>query len=203
MNNYITIDCEGDGIYRKHNQQIFKTGNHFDPNTIVWCVTFTSSKHSMTFFKKLPNYTNRRAIIGESGCVIGRVRSYHEDWVQPYDWSNLTFFNNYSNNSYRDYLIAIKNLIEDANKHNYTIYYKSYSTYEYDKDLLRVNFERNNVETECLECMKGINIEIPETHQQHKPGDYVPNEQFMNDGIKHNIEDSKALYEALYDRHTD
>lgn len=27
--------------------------------------------------------------------------------------------------------------------------------------------------------------------------DYVPNEQFMNNGIQHNIEDAKALYKAI------
>lgn len=164
--NYITLDIEGDGLNRSINQVLFPEGNHFDKNTTIWCATFASPKKSLTFFKKLPNYANRRCVRLDNGRFWGRVRSYHDDESMPYDWSNETIFRDYSEQSYKDYLLAIHDLLDKCNYYNYKVFIKSYKEYDYDKDLLKVNFDKYDIDTYCLDVIKGISIDMDKTHAQ-------------------------------------
>lgn len=185
----------GDGVHRDINQSIFPEGNHFDPNTTIWCVTFCSNlNYSRTYFKKLPDKDHRRNVIRPDGTIWGTVNSYHNPESQPYDYSDKTKFCNYSDRTYEDFLRALARYIQSFKDEGDTLYFKSYKDYEYDKDLLTVNFNKYNIDTECLSCLKAVNIRTPSTWQQIKDPD---NEKFMNNGIRHNIEDAYILCESI------
>lgn len=185
----------GDGVHRKYNQSIFPEGNHFDPNTTIWCVTFCSNlDYSRTYFKKLPDIDHRRNVIRPDGTIWGKVNSYHNPESQPYDYSDKTKFCNYSDRTYEDFLRAIARYIQSFKDEGDVIYYKSYVDYTYDKDLLTVNFNKYNIDTDCLSCLQAINIRTPSTWEQVKDPN---NEKFMNNGIRHNIEDAYILCKCI------
>lgn len=52
-----TLDVEGDGLDRDINQKLFPDGAHIDPNSRVWCATFTirhnQGVNTYTFVSKL------------------------------------------------------------------------------------------------------------------------------------------------------
>lgn len=48
----ITIDIEGDGLDRSINKRLFPNGNHFDPDTRIWCVSFAVRALSDNPFNK-------------------------------------------------------------------------------------------------------------------------------------------------------
>lgn len=192
---YMTMDCEGDGLHRSINQKLFPNANHFDKNTTIWCVTFAVGEHCVTFFKKLPDKEHRRNVILDDGKVWGTVNSYHEAESKPYDYSALTDFRDFTDKSYEEYLQAIADFLRAAHDRRYRIYYKSYNGYKYDEDLLRVNFDKYNIDiTHCFDYMYSCEAWMPKTTEQQSLGTYTPNEVFMNKGIKHNIEDAKELY---------
>ena len=51
----------------------------------------------------------------------------------------------------------------------------------------------------CCSCLD-INKYWRETQQQIQEGDWVPNQEFIEIGIKHNIEDSYQLF-SIWDKH--
>ena len=131
-----TIDIEGDGN-TTINKRLFPDADHFDPDTIMWCITFCDQDYNtLTLVKKLPHET--RIINGVTGK--GRTNSYHEiSTVIPNSIDNhqIIEFTNWN-----DYLkeITWQIMISSGD-----IYAKGYGEYNYDAMVLKANFERNNI----------------------------------------------------------
>ena len=70
---FITIDLEGDANVQQC-KEFFKEGNHFDKDTIPWCISFYNGEDLNTIVCKLPEDTRP---IYKDGIVVGRTRSYH------------------------------------------------------------------------------------------------------------------------------
>ena len=63
------------------------------------------------------------------------------------------------------------------------------------------------LDTKPLECMVNVNkyfaIDWPKTSAQITTGKYMPNQQYMEAGIKHNIEDAIQLYNLIKEKSND
>lgn len=188
---YLTIDIEGDGLNREYNKQVFPDGNHFDPDTRIWACTICSEKDSRTIVCKLPPVPRRLPMpYYKGGYANWQTNSYHDEaTVIPEEYEG------YDSVKYKEFLERIHGLLKQANDKGIPVYFKGYGTYEYDKDVLRVNFQKWNLSTDVLDCMKIANpAEWVETHKQTSAGCWVSNQAYMKDGIMHNIEDARQLY---------
>lgn len=201
---YWTIDLEGDGLRRSLNQQAFgwNFGN-FDPETRIWCCTICGPKEDgsmgrRTFVCKLPPVPRRLISpvkIGDS--YVWNTQAVHEELTRIPDF--IREDDGFEADMYRDFLWALEHRLSTACKKGITVYFKPYGKFEYDKELLRVNFEKFNLDVDVLKCLKPYNIPEgawKETAQQVIVGG-VPNQEYMNKGIKHNMEDAKQLYEII------
>ena len=185
-----TIDIEGDGNTTV-NKRLFPKGNHFDPDTIMWVVTFCDQDYNtLTLVKKLPPTT--RVINGITSK--GRTGSYHLESSRvpkEIDGHKVVEFTEWS-----EYLkeIVWQIMISDGN-----VYSKAYGLYNFDSQVLKANLERNNMYDGVSRFIKSINVPgylWKETHKQVTvPG--TPNERFMVTGIRHNMEDSIQLAEII------
>lgn len=78
---------------------------------------------------------------------------------------------------------------------------KDFGSHDYDVELLKTNFDRYNIEYDNEIFNKFVNINIiadwKATHSQTQAGQYTTNQQYMVNGIIHNIEDTIELQEYL------
>jgi hypothetical protein len=183
-----TIDIEGDGN-TTINKRLFPDGNHFDPDTIMWCITFCDQDYNtLTLVKKLPPET--RVINGVTGK--GKTNSYHEittvipKVIDNHEIIEFTDWNDYLKE------ITWQIMISDGD-----IYSKGYGKYNYDAMVLKANYERNNIYDGVSKLIKSVNpTKWDKTFEQVK--NYrVPNQEFTERGIKHNIEDAIQLAQRI------
>jgi hypothetical protein len=185
-----TIDIEGD-CNTTINKRLFPEGNHFDPDTIIWCVTFCDQDYNtLTLVKKLPPDT--RVINGVTGK--GRTSSYHERrTVIPteIDGHVIKEFT-----EWKEFLCQITREIMYSN--GPYVYSKGYGKYNYDAMVLKANMERNDLHDTASQFIKCISPSVwEETYRQVKKKDYVPNQKFTENGIRHNIEDAIQLAKRI------
>lgn len=204
MIKYITLDCEADGLSKEYNRQVFPEGNHFDPESRIWSVTFCwPDMITRTFVSKIP-YTRQlpRYYRHKNGTMMNRTLAYHNPAnVVP---KNLVINDGSSHvvkeiTGYIQFLIKLRDIIE---KCPCQIAFKGFGTHDYDVELLKVNFDRYRVAYNKDMFDKFININIPKpswkaTHGQTQAGRYIDNQQYMINGIIHNIEDAIELQEYL------
>ena len=113
----------------------------------------------------------------------------------------------------RDLLFQIGNMIWELQTRNYNIYCKGYNRkYNYDALLLyNASIRHGNtlkpINQTCWSCLRNVccsclNIDKywNKTHEQIKKGDYKSNQEYLIDGIKHNIEDSYQLF-SIWDKY--
>lgn len=177
-----------DGLKSSINQKLFPNGNHFDPDTIMWCITFCDQDYNtLTLVKKLP--PDRRMVRGVTDMLNS---SYHEiTTVIPNSIDNhqIIEFTNWN-----DYLkeITWQIMISEGD-----IYSKGYGKYNYDAMVLKANYERNNVYDGVSKLIKSVNpTKWDKTFEQVK-NYIVPNQEFTERGIKHNIEDAIQLAQRI------
>lgn len=108
-----------------------------------------------------------------------------------------------------DLLGQICNMIWELVARNYNIYCKGYNRkYNYDALLLynaslRLGSTMKSITQTCWYCLRNACCCCPidkywnKTHEQIKKGDYKSNQEYLVDGIKHNIEDSYQLFSIL------
>lgn len=184
-----TIDIEGDGNTYV-NKRLFPDGNHFDPDTIMWCITFCDQDYNtLTLVKKLPPET--RVINGVTGkdrtvarheltTVIPKVIDNHEI-VEFTDWKEF-----------------LKEITWQIMISSGDIYSKGYGKYNYDAMVLKANFDRNDMFDGVSHLIKSVNTtKWEETTRQTKKGGWIPNQEFTENGIKHNIEDAIQLAQRI------
>lgn len=202
INKFVTLDVEADGCAASVNKQLFPETPHWDPNSRLWCVTFTeqvanSYKYkSHTLVCKLPNEPRYIGSIGGRD-IFG---AYHETASKvPQQLTINTEFNcipNVQITEYTDYtlfLVAILN--EFAKYNNAWIYSKGYGSYNFDKWILEKEISKYSVGSQIILPILTYNpTEWINTAPQVKRGQYIPNQEYMVNGIRHNIEDSEQLY---------
>lgn len=184
-----TIDIEGDGIKVSINQKLFPNGNHFDPDTIMWCITFCDQDYNtLTLVKKLPPET--RVINGVTGK--GRTSSYHEtSTIIP------KFIDNHEIIEFTEWDEYLKEITWQIMISDGDIYSKGYGKYNYDAMVLNANYKRNNIYDGVSKLIKPVNpTKWDKTFEQVK--NYrIPNQEFTERGIKHNIEDAIQLAQRI------
>ena len=206
MNRIITIDLEGDGLDKSINQSIFPNGCHLDPNTRIWCCTVTWDKGvSKTLVCKLPS--TERAVVNDEGKVVGLTKAVHyDDTVVPVTiWANGVKHKIVSYDDYKDFIHMIWSLINIIASGEDKLYAKGYGKYNYDKLLLEIIFNKFGYEIpdwwDRVWVNAGedrlVNKLWKETPSQIHSGTYIPNQQYMNYGIQHNIVDSEQLFDVV------
>lgn len=184
-----TIDIEGDGNTYV-NKRLFPDGNHFDPDTIMWCITFCDQDYNtLTLVKKLPPETrvingvtrkDRTVARHELTTVIPKVIDNHEI-VEFTDWKEF-----------------LKEITWQIMISGGDIYSKGYGKYNYDAMVLKANFDRNDMFDGVSHLIKSVNTtKWEETTRQTKKGGWIPNQEFTENGIKHNIEDAIQLAQRI------
>ena len=204
MTNYITLDCEADGLNKEYNRQVFPDGNHFDPESRIWSVTFCRPDMATRTFvsmiphtRQLPGYYRHK-----NGTLMNRTLAYHE--ITNIVPKNVVINDGSTRavneiTDYTSYLTKLRDMIESC---PLQIAFKGFGSHDYDVELLKVNFDRYNIEYNKDMFDKFVNINIPKsnwkaTHEQTHAGHYITNQQYMVNGIIHNIEDAIELQEYL------
>lgn len=206
MNRIITIDLEGDGLDKSINQSIFPNGCHLDPNTRIWCCTITWDKGvSKTLVCKLPSI--ERAVVNDEGKVVGLTKAVHyDDTVIPETiWANGVKHKIDSCDDYKVFIGKIWAMINVIASGEDKLYAKGYGKYNYDKLLLEIIFKKFEYEIpdwwDRVWVNAGedrlVNKLWKETPSQIHSGTYIPNQQYMNYGIQHNIVDSEQLFDVV------
>ena len=201
-NNIYTIDCEADGLNKFYNRQVFPTGNHFDKESRIWSFTICNGKYgTLTFVSKIPNtrvlpgyYRNKK------GELCNHTIAYHESMnVVP---KNITLSDNTIHQvieitDYVQFLTKIRDAIEQCPT---DIYFKGYGSHDYDRELIEVNLQRWHVNYDPAMFNKFVNVQPKywkPTFAQIQAGGFVNNQQYMVNGITHNIEDTIELMKYM------
>ena len=187
---FITIDLEGDANVQQC-KEFFKDGNHFDKDTIPWCISFFNGEDLNTLVCKLPEDTRP---IYKDGIVVGRTRSYHsKESKVPNNCIECRNLKEWSDKVY-----AYLKIFKDRNM---PVIFKAYPVndklYYYDKDVLEIAFKKYNLDTSVLSIVKGIDIKTKPTYAQIKKGSFIDNQKYLEIGIEHNRQDVVELYRAI------
>lgn len=147
--------------------------------------------------RQLPGYFRHK-----NGTLMNRTLAYHE--ITNIVPKNVVINDGSSHKvneitDYTTYLTKLRDMIESCPLH---IAFKGFGSHNYDTELLKVNFDRYNIEYNKDMFDKFVNINIPKsnwkaTHEQTHAGHYITNQQYMVNGIIHNIEDAIELQEYL------
>lgn len=210
-----TLDVEGDGLDREINQKLFPAGAHIDPNTRVWCATFTIRRHhivkTVTFVTKL----NGTRPVTINGRLVGMtVAEHYDSSIIPESVDTIYGHHDIIKvcKDESEVLDNIANTIWELIQTGYNIYCKGYNAkYNYDALVLyNASIRHGNLlafKETCWSCLRNaccsccqINKLWNKTHEQIKKGDYKSNQEYLIDGIKHNIEDSYQLF-SIWDKH--
>lgn len=165
------------------------SGNHFNPNTRIWCCSICKNEETLALVCKLPP----KPLPGSS--------LYHEAKViVPRNFAGAKVR---EITSYEDFLKAIESILLLLKKRSVPVYFKGYGKeYNYDKDLLKANFNKYGLSDDSLEVLKNA-YELrsfedwKETSNQIKKGTFVPNQRFFFAGLQHCIEDAEQLYKHI------
>lgn len=181
-----TIDIEGDGIKREINQQLFPEGNHFDPGTIMWCVTFCDQDYNtLTLVKKLPE-TSRYIKNGISTQSV-----HYKDTIVP------SVIDGHEIKEFTDWTEFIKEIIWQIMISEGNVYSKGYGKYNFDAQVLKANIERNHLYDGVSHLIKTVNpTKWDKTHPQVTERG-TRNQIFIERGIRHNIEDAIQLAQRI------
>lgn len=204
MTKYVTLDCEADGLNKEYNRQVFPEGNHFDPESRIWSVTFCRpDMRTITYVSMIPNTRQLpRSYRHKNGTLMNRTLAYHEITnIVPKSVviNDGTFHSVKEITVYTEYLTKLRDMIAAC---PLQIAFKGFGAHDYDVDLLKVNFDRYHIEYDKEMFSKFVNINIVNadwkaTHRQTQAGHYTTNQQYMVNGIIHNIEDTVELQEYL------
>ena len=199
----LVIDLEGDSLNRFYNRQVFPNGNHFDPDTRIWCCSIQGANNNIvTYCCKLPSTTRTlpRPYKDKYGNEYWTTSSRHLDsTIIP---NKLNGYNIIAIKDYKEFLNTINKALGYAKEYNATVYFKGYGTkHDYDYELLKVNFNKYNIPTNNLSVLRNAynDFTIPwiTTSEQVQSGQSIPNQEYLEKGIIHNIEDVQELWEIV------
>lgn len=204
----LVIDLEGDALNKFYNRQVFPNGNHFDPNTRIWCCSiYGANDNLVTYCCKLPSTTRplprpyhyKDKVTGEDIECWNTTSKHLESTFIP---KKLNGYNITAIDDYEDFLNRINVALEMAKACNATVYFKGFGLmHDYDYELLKVNFIKYNIPTNNLSILrnayKDFTIPWTPTSSQVQRGQSIDNQQYLEKGIIHNIEDVKELWQIV------
>ena len=187
---FVTIDLEGDANVQQC-QEIFKEGNHFDKDTIPWCISFYNGEDLNTIVCKLPEDTRP---IFKDGVVVGRTRSYHCTTTKVPN-------NCIACRNLKEWSCKVHAYLKIFKDRNIQVIFKAYPVdnklYYYDRDVLAIVFNKYNLDTSVLTVVKGIKIKTKPTYAQIKKGAFIDNQKYLEIGVEHNRQDVVELFRAI------
>lgn len=209
----VTLDLEGDGLKKEINQKLFPTGCHIDPNTRIWCATFTARMKGQIVTSTYTTKLNGTRAVYVNGRMSGMTTAEHyESTVIPTEID--TVFGHHQIRAFkdeRDLVVSLtRNLMILGNK--YEVWVKGYNGYKYDYLALMNSMVRLWPDTNMNKVIDFMNdvisikfrdaaaefpklqVNWPGTTEQVQIGDFKDNQTYMNTGIIHNIEDSYQLF---------
>ena len=198
QHNFITLDIEGDASANQC-RSLFPDANHFDPNTIPWCITVVNDTSAITCVCKLPDKP-REYIVNDKPSGIYTKTLHEQSTIVPIGNINFTFEGiQYKSKlieckSVKELMMKVSLVLQVCQSKNMTCYCKPYYEYQYDRDLLSLRFADYNIDPHCLDVIKPYHCFFDSYMQQMQ---YCDNQTFMNNGIRHNIVDAVKLYECV------
>ena len=117
--------------------------------------------------------------------------------------NNLNGYNITAIKDYKEFLNTINRALEMAAKvYNAIVYFKGFGLkHDYDYELLKVNFNKYNIPTNNLSVLrnayKDFTIPWTPTSAQVQSGQSIPNQEYLERGIIHNIEDVEELWNIV------
>ena len=203
----LVIDLEGDSLSRLYNRQVFPNGNHFDPDTRIWCCSIQGANNIVTYCCKLPSTTRtlprpyyyKDKKTGEDKECWNTTSKHLESTIIP---KKLNGYNITAIDDYQEFLNRINNVLGIAKDFRAIVYFKGFGLkHDYDYELLKVNFNKYNIPTSNLSILrnayKDFTIPWTPTSAQVQSGQSIPNQEYLEKGIIHNIEDVQELWEIV------
>lgn len=203
MDKFITIDIEGD-ISSKYCREDFTEDTLYrDPNTIMWLCSFYTGNESIAYGIRLPPIP-RRYFSPRKGIIESTMQYHEQTNVFPKEVNDCGSCINEAD--YIKFLKAIANVINHCYDEGYNVYFKGYKEGHkrdsYDREIISSLMKKYNVgcHTECLVDVydEYTCFWMSPTYQQK--GQRTENQIWMNNAIKHNLEDSKELWNAILRR---
>ena len=218
MTRIITIDIEGDAGACITTEPIrepiadyrhYLPGNHRDPDTRIWCYTITvrENGHNISFTSACLLPLEPRHFTDK----FGHDNMWKNGWHLPTNtMDNLqhkskspVYQNFYTSDRYEDFLLELSDWLSTFKLHGDTVYFKGNNQWndDYDYEVIKNAFSKYGipVPTNMVNVYKVYSdIEIPTNNknpQQHEGR--IPNNQYMNKGIQHNLSDAKYLAVAI------
>ena len=189
---FITIDIEGDARVKQRNQLLFPKPPHYDPETRLWCCSICYNGRVKTYVCKLPPTTR----ILPDGSHTGSFHLSNTKVPKQYKTVQIVEIKEYV-----EFLQEISKILAFAKNTGYAVYFKGYGKYNYDKDMLNHIFNKFGISTYGIDNMVNVHKytigKWPKTHEQVGLYEKKPNQEFICDGIKHNIEDTLQLYNIM------
>jgi hypothetical protein len=223
-----TIDIEGDGLHRSINQKLFPDGCHLDPYTRIWCVTFTMRAtpnyeesiyneyqgkfmtRAVTYVCKLPDHVRAlprpywidgiRHICTtakhlKSTIVPRRIDALDKLSSVEYEICTIP--------DYVEFLSYISDIIDNRlprtpTGKNLPLISKGYGNYNYDYLVLKNACDKHGIKFDGSSMIHLSDVPNLNSTEQVEPGNNRPNQEYMNIGVQHNIEDALKLSDYVY-----
>lgn len=207
IDKYVTIDIEGDNSSKFCREDFTENTLYRDPDTIMWLCSFYDGIGHEAYGIRL--HPIPRHYYSPVKGIIESTMEYHEQTnVFP---SNVKDCGSCINaEDYRKFLLNIAEKINYYSKNHIPVFFKGYKQIvkgilrsdAYDREVIGSLMKKYSIDcnTNCLidvnDCFP--NFWMKPTHSQK--GQRTDNQSWMNNGIRHNLEDSKNLWEAIHRR---
>ena len=199
------IDIEGDGLSKVYNRQVFKEWPYFDSETRIWCITFANKRRTLTYACKLPEEPRKLPhTYVKNGNICDTTIAVHEkDSVMP---AQLTIRSKGRTIKefvdYKEFLQAIADHLTECKVIHFKGFAEGDKHHPYDAALLKANFDKYGIKYEpCLfGRMRAVFIVNGWKHTapQAKAGEWIDNQEYLYNAVKHNIEDAIQLADIIY-----
>ena len=201
MDKFITIDIEGD-ISSKYCREDFNEDTLYrDPNTIMWLCSFYTGNESIAYGIRLPP-TPRHYFSPRKGIIESTMQYHEQTNVFPKEVHDCGYCINEAD--YIKFLESIANVINHCYDKCYKVYFKGYKEGHkrdsYDLEIISTLMKKYNIDCHT-ECLADIYDEYPSFYMNptySQKGQRTENQIWMNNAIKHNLEDSKMLWKAIH-----
>lgn len=200
MDKFITVDIEGDISTSKCHLDFTEDTLYRDPNTIMWVCSFYTGNEHIAYGIRLPS-TPRQYFSPRYECWKSTEQYHEQTNVFP---PNVKDYGSCINaEDYRKFLEAIANVINHCYDKGYKVYFKGYKEKgrrdAYDREIISSYMNKFNIDCHT-ECLIDVYDEFPGfwmNKTSPQKGQSTENQDWMNNGIRHNLEDSKNLWKAI------
>lgn len=202
---FITIDIEGDVASSICRQHFTESTLYRDPNSIIWLCSFYNGITHKKIGIRLPARP-RKFRSPKKGTIESTVNGYHFS-DNKFNYGVEDFGNSADSMDYTNFLTEIAKVINYCFRNKIIVFFKGFTMGDksdaYDREQIDTLMSKYGIEcrTECMIDIndKCSNFYMEQTHRQ-KGQRNNSNQTYMDQGILHNLEDSKKLFEAINDR---